>query len=82
MVSVTITLPVYNGADYLDQALASLSAQTFRDMQIIISDNASTDATPDIITAWKARDPRIVSHRQSENIGVMANSNKLCGRAL
>ena len=73
MVAVTIALPVYNGADYLDQALASLSGQSFADMQIVISDNASTDATPDIIAAWKARDSRIVSHRQSENIGGPAN---------
>jgi len=66
-------MPVYNGADYLDGALASLSGQSFQDMQIIISDNASTDATPEIIAAWKKRDPRISACRQSENMGAPAN---------
>lgn len=80
MVSVTIAMPVYNGADYLDQALASLSAQTFRDLVIIVSDNASTDATPEIIAKWQAKDPRIVAHRQATNIGAAANAEWLFSR--
>lgn len=75
MTAVTIAMPVYNGADYLDAALAALSKQTFSDMKIIISDNASTDSTPEIIAAWAARDKRIIPHRQSENIGSLPNFN-------
>lgn len=71
--SVTVGIPVYNGADYLDGALASLCGQSFADLQIIVSDNASTDATPDIIAAWAARDPRIRAFRQPVNIGAFAN---------
>lgn len=70
---VTIGLPVYNGADYLDAALASLHTQSFTDFVVIASDNASTDATPDILAAWARRDPRIRPHRQTENIGMVAN---------
>lgn len=66
-------MPIYNGEKYLDAALASLSSQTFPDLRIIISDNASTDTTPDIIASWMARDSRITSHRQRENIGALAN---------
>ncbi len=73
MSTVAIGLPVYNGAEYLDEALASLCAQTFPSLRIVISDNASTDGTADIIAAWAARDSRIVSVRQPENIGMMAN---------
>lgn len=73
MTSVSIGMPVYNAEKYLDEALASLASQTFSDLHIIISDNASTDATPDIISTWAARDPRITFYRQSENIGAKSN---------
>jgi glycosyltransferase involved in cell wall biosynthesis len=73
MASVTIGLPVYNGADYLESALASLSAQTMQDIQFLISDNASTDATPEILTKWAAKDSRIKYHRQPQNIGAALN---------
>ncbi|MBI3441263.1 MAG: glycosyltransferase [Proteobacteria bacterium] len=81
MAAVDIVMPVYNGAEYLEGALASLSEQSFTDLRIIISDNASTDATPAIIAAWQARDPRIIAHRQSENIGALANFNWVLQRA-
>ena len=45
---VSIGLPVYNGEDFLKYALDSLLSQTFRDFELIISDNASTDNTPKI----------------------------------
>lgn len=73
MPALTIGLPVYNGARYLDGALASLSAQTGPDIEILVSDNASTDETPEIIRRWAARDPRIRVHRQPENIGALPN---------
>lgn len=73
MASVTIGLPVYNGADYLEQALASLSAQGMPDIQFLISDNASTDATPDILARWVAKDSRIKCHRHTQNVGAVAN---------
>jgi glycosyltransferase involved in cell wall biosynthesis len=73
MASVTIGMPVYNGATYLDSALASLCAQTFVDLKILIADNASTDETGDIIKKWSALDKRIEYHRHSQNIGAAAN---------
>ncbi len=73
MVPVSIGMPVYNAEKYLDGAIAALSSQTFSDFRLIISDNASTDATPDIIADWVARDSRISLHRQSENMGAAYN---------
>jgi glycosyltransferase involved in cell wall biosynthesis len=70
---VAIGLPVYNGAAFLDEAMASLCAQDFPDLRIVVSDNASTDATPDILATWAARDRRIELHRQRENIGMIGN---------
>ncbi len=45
---VSIGLPVYNGEKYLEEALDSILAQTYKDFEIIISDNASNDKTQDI----------------------------------
>lgn len=73
MAEVTIGLPVYNGSDYLDKALEALCAQTYEDLEILISDNASTDDTPQIIEKWATKDKRITYKCQSENIGAGAN---------
>ena len=68
MAKVTIGMPVYNGADYLDEALEALCAQTYQDLEIFISDNASTDETPKIIKKWVGKDPRINCVRQTETM--------------
>ena len=56
---VRIGLPVYNGENYLGQAIESLRSQTFGDFELIISDNASIDATDDIARAAASEDRRI-----------------------
>ncbi len=66
---MSIGLPVYNGEEFLEDALASVAAQTFSDYELIISDNASSDATPSIAQRHAARDPRIRYHRNPNNIG-------------
>ena len=55
---VSIGLPVYNGQDYLAAAIDSLLAQSFTDFELIISDNGSTDRTPEICRQYAARDKR------------------------
>lgn len=72
---VTIGLPVYNGAALLGEAIDSLLAQTFTDFELLISDNASTDATPELCAAAVRRDPRVRYVRQPRNIGAPANWN-------
>lgn len=66
-------MPVYNGAQYIREALDSLLTQTFTDFELIVSDNASTDATQSICEEYACRDPRIRYVRQSENLGALAN---------
>jgi tetratricopeptide (TPR) repeat protein len=66
---VTIGVPVYNGENYLRQALASLVAQDYENLELIISDNASTDETPAICAEFAQRDNRIGYVRQDENRG-------------
>jgi glycosyltransferase involved in cell wall biosynthesis len=70
---VSIGMPVYNGEKYIREALDSLLAQSFMDFELIISDNASLDATGDICQEYAARDLRIRYVRQPENRGILAN---------
>lgn len=76
MPKVSIGLPVYNGENYVAQAISALLAQSFQDMEIIISDNASTDNTKVICQEFAAKDNRIKYVRLSENIGAAPNFNK------
>jgi len=71
--TVSIGLPVRNGAAFMDRALRSLLAQTLSDFELIISDNASTDATPAIIAHYASQDTRIRVVRQDENLGAIGN---------
>ena len=70
---VTIGMPVYNGERHIREALNSLLAQSFKDFELIISDNASTDSTGSICREYTHRDERIRYVRQSENRGIVAN---------
>jgi glycosyltransferase involved in cell wall biosynthesis len=74
---LSIGLPVYNGERFLQFALDSLLNQTFRDFELIICDNASTDATRSICQEYAARDARIRYYRNPENIGAAANFNRV-----
>jgi glycosyltransferase involved in cell wall biosynthesis len=72
---VSIGLPIYNGARFLAGAIESVLKQTYEDFELILSDNASTDATADICKEFMARDSRIRYHRQDHNIGAGPNHN-------
>jgi glycosyltransferase involved in cell wall biosynthesis len=73
---VSIGLPVYNGEDFLREAIESILAQTFTDFELIISDNASTDSSPEICQEYAAKDHRIRYHRNESNIGGATNINQ------
>ena len=70
---VTVGMPVYNGARHLAAALASIAAQDFRDIEIVISDNASTDGTAEICREFAARDPRVRYFRQPQTVAAPYN---------
>jgi glycosyltransferase involved in cell wall biosynthesis len=74
---VSIGLPVRNGERYLAAALDALRAQTFADFELIISDNASTDATAAIATAAAERDRRVRYSRNAVNIGGAPNFRRV-----
>ncbi len=68
-------MPVRNGERYLARALDCLLAQTFRDFQILISDNESTDQTQSIAERYAAMDSRVIYKRQTSNLGASGNFN-------
>jgi glycosyltransferase involved in cell wall biosynthesis len=70
-------VPVYNGANYLQRALTALANQTYEDIRVIISDNASTDETPDIAGAFADSDSRFEFSRNDTNLGAIGNYNKV-----
>jgi glycosyltransferase involved in cell wall biosynthesis len=74
---ISVGLPVFNGEAYLRRALDSLLAQDFDAFELIISDNASTDATPAICREYAARDRRIAYYRNPGNIGASANYRRV-----
>ncbi|WP_172300495.1 glycosyltransferase [Pseudoruegeria sp. HB172150] len=73
--TVSVGLPVYNGAEFLGQAIESILAQDLGDLELIISDNASTDETPDICANYAAADERVSYVRHTENLGAAKNYN-------
>ena len=74
---VSIGLLVYNGGDHLAQTIESLLAQDYANFELVISDNASTDRTPDICREYAKKDTRVRYHRNSTNIGAIKNFNQV-----
>jgi glycosyltransferase involved in cell wall biosynthesis len=74
---VSIGMPVYNGEKYLREALDSILAQTCKDFELIISDNASSDSTQQICLDYADRDRRIHYYRNKKNFGGPKNYNRV-----
>ena len=74
---VSIGMPVYNGERFLEIALNSLLAQTFRDFELIISDNGSTDKTEGICRQYANTDRRIRYFRNEQNLGAGWNFDRV-----
>jgi glycosyltransferase involved in cell wall biosynthesis len=71
--SVSVALCTYNGAPYLEEQLASLRAQTWQPLEIVAIDDASTDATWDILQRAARSMPALRIHRNPCNLGFAAN---------
>jgi glycosyltransferase involved in cell wall biosynthesis len=73
---IQVYIPVYNDIAFLPDAIASVLAQRDVDVEIVVSDNASTDGTSEWLAKLAATEPRLVVHRNGQNVGMMANLNR------
>jgi hypothetical protein len=76
---VTVGIPTFNRSGWLRETIACVLAQTYTDFRLVVSDNASTDDTPEVVRAFG--DPRIAYVRSARNIGAIGNLNRLIGLA-
>lgn len=78
-VTVTVGIPTFNRAALLAETIESVRSQTFTDFRLVISDNASTDATSEVVRSFG--DERIKYVRSERNVGALANFNRLIALA-
>ena len=74
---VSIGLPVYNGENFVAEAIQCVLSQTFTNWELIISDNASTDRTVSICREFAEKDDRIRIYENERNMGVSPNHNRV-----
>jgi glycosyltransferase involved in cell wall biosynthesis len=73
---ITIIIPTYNRADFLGQAVDSVLAQTYKNWELLIIDDASTDSTGSIVAAYAQKDSRIRSIKNETNLGISKTRNR------
>ncbi|WP_428311597.1 glycosyltransferase family 2 protein [Hydrocarboniphaga sp.] len=79
MPKISVLMPVYNGIPYIQEAIDSVLTQEYRDLELVVSDNGSTDKTADYVRSLN--DPRIRFFQQISNLGVYGNLNFLIAEA-
>jgi teichuronic acid biosynthesis glycosyltransferase TuaG len=73
---VSVIMPVYNAKKYINTSLASVFAQTYENLEIVLVDDCSTDGSGDIIAKLSKDHPEIVYSVQEENMGAGHARNK------
>lgn len=72
---VTVVIPVYNTARYLDRCLRSVTGQSWTALDILLIDDGSTDESPALCDVWAAKDPRVrVIHKPNAGLGMARNT--------
>ena len=72
---VSIVIPVYNAEKYLDRCIESAVNQTYKETEIILVDDGSTDSSFDVCTKWAGKDSCIkVIHKTNEGAGLARNA--------
>ena len=72
---ITVIITTYNRVNLLEKALLSVIRQTYKNLEIIISDNHSEDGTEELCKKYAKTDSRIRYFRQEKNLGMPANTN-------
>lgn len=79
---ISVMMPVYNGAEWLDDSIPSVLSQTFRDFEFLIIDDASTDNSFALMQKYAKLDDRISVFQNSQNIGQGCSLNFLMTKAI
>lgn len=75
MPAISVIIPVYKVEPYLDACVASVAAQTFSDLEILLVDDGSPDGCPALCDAWAQKDPRVrVIHRENGGLSAARNT--------
>lgn len=85
---LSVVMPTHNVADYVEDAIRSITTQSFTDFELIIVDDRSTDGTLEIARSWADRDPRVHVYEnpgsggaQARNFGIQVAAGLLLGFA-
>ncbi|NKI19136.1 glycosyltransferase family 2 protein [Spongiibacter sp. KMU-166] len=73
---VSVAMCTYNGEAYLEEQLDSILAQTYRDIEVVVFDDCSSDGTMAILNRYSRRDDRVRVHRNECNVGFVRNFEK------
>lgn len=73
---VSVIIPVYNAEKYISRTLDSVFSQTYKDIEIVLVDDCSKDASARIIAGYQKMHPEVVYHLQEKNLGAGAARNK------
>jgi len=75
---VSVVIPIYNVEKYLDRCVESVINQTYKNIEIILVDDGSTDSCPRKCDIWAENDPRVkVIHKENQGLGLARNSGLL-----
>lgn len=75
---VSVVMCTYNGSRFVAEQIESICKQTYKNLQIIIVDDASTDNTYEIVKQYCVKDERIQAYENDNNLGFNLNFNKAC----
>ena len=81
MPRVSVLMAAYNVEEFIDQAVQSLLAQTYRDWELVAVDDGSVDSTGRRLDAWSARDLRIHIYHNERNLGLGATRKRTLEQA-
>lgn len=73
---VSIVLPVYNGEKYLRESIDSVLGQTYKNLELIVVDDCSTDSTPEIVKEYAEKDSRVAYYRNPQNLKLPKSLNQ------
>jgi len=76
MKKVSVIVPAYNSEEFIEKCLVSILAQTYKNLELIVCDDGSSDRTLDIVTNLSQKDNRIYVLHNKENMGISFSRNK------